>query len=476
MKKYTLFALLAVLIQLMSLNIFSQWIEWEKRKLRSYETRGFGIIQSSDGNIIISGTMYTGGFIYKSTQNADAIWTCLDASGNSLIEDNSGNIFSVFYDNYLFKLNGSGGLVWSKTITDSGYSGIRSMKIIKTFDDKIIIVGGANYQGNNSGYFTKLDLNGNKIWSNAIYAVNRNYYINNIYALNDGTFLAIGSVSGTNNYKIFISKIDQAGQIIFTYEFGNNDNQLKTAHNVFKQSDGGFLCFTSNHVSGNSKLVISKLDDSGNFLWDKIHGNNNYYISSSESIIKDRFRNQYIVAGSKPINNGFSDTNYCSLASYDSLGNLLWEKITYSDSFPSYFNGVTQIIDSSYVVCGDAFINYNTDILDSPDYLYILKTKKINPIGISTISSNLPSDFKLLQNYPNPFNPVTRIKFELPKAGQIEFAVYDILGRKIYSAFYNKPSGTYEIELDGSEYASGIYFYSLKTGEYIDTKKMIILK
>ena len=476
MKKLTLFALLAVLIQFMSIESFSQWIEWEKRKLRSYETRGLAVIQSSDGNLIISGTMYTGGYIYKSNQNGDSIWTCLNAWGYSLIEDDSGNIYSVMEENY-YKVSSNGALIWSKSLSDSLYSGIYSTTIAKTIDNKFIIAGGAVYGGNHSGYIIKYDLNGNKIWSNALYAPNKNYSIYNLSVQGDGTFIAIGTAFAVNIERNFIAKISQNGQFIFSSEFGPNDDYLKTAHDVFRLADGGYLCFTS-YRPGELKLIISKLDSSGNFLWSRIHGDlyRSYSITSGQSVIRDKYRNQYIVAGSKPYFGSPIDTNFCSLASYDSLGNLLWDKLTYNDSFPSFINGVTQNIDSSFVICGDAFVNYNSEVLDSPDYLYLLKTKKINPIGISNISSEIPNKFILHQNYPNPFNPVTKIKFELPKSSNIEFNVYDILGRKVYTEYINKSAGTYEIDFDASGFASGVYFYSVKAGEYLDSKKMVILK
>jgi hypothetical protein len=82
----------------------------------------------------------------------------------------------------------------------------------------------------------------------------------------------------------------------------------------------------------------------------------------------------------------------------------------------------------------------------------------------------------LSQNYPNPFNPNTKIKFKLPRASEMEFNVFDVLGRKVYSAYSDKPPGTYEIDFDGSGFASGIYFYSIKAGEYFDSKKMVMLK
>ena len=85
--------------------------------------------------------------------------------------------------------------------------------------------------------------------------------------------------------------------------------------------------------------------------------------------------------------------------------------------------------------------------------------------------------FALMQNYPNPFNPRSKIKYQIAKAGQINLSVYDILGRKISELVneYMSP-GTYEIEFNGSDLSSGVYFYRLNVGEYSSTKKFILMK
>jgi photosystem II stability/assembly factor-like uncharacterized protein len=88
----------------------------------------------------------------------------------------------------------------------------------------------------------------------------------------------------------------------------------------------------------------------------------------------------------------------------------------------------------------------------------------------------LPAQFKLLQNYPNPFNSETTIKYDLPKDGFVMFKVYDVLGKELYSSTVYRTAGTHQITLDGSNYASGLYFYRIETGSYIETKKMVLVK
>ena len=96
---------------------------------------------------------------------------------------------------------------------------------------------------------------------------------------------------------------------------------------------------------------------------------------------------------------------------------------------------------------------------------------------IKPVNEIIPSRFKLEQNYPNPFNPSTKISFSLPNAGYTELSVFDGLGKEI-SVLVNEEleAGIYEVNWDGSDFPSGVYFYQLRVEDYIETKKMILMK
>lgn len=98
-----------------------------------------------------------------------------------------------------------------------------------------------------------------------------------------------------------------------------------------------------------------------------------------------------------------------------------------------------------------------------------------NPIG--NINS-APTEFSLLQNYPNPFNPSTEIKFELPQNSNVTLKIYNSIGEEVAVLVANefRSAGRYSIKFDGSNFASGIYFYKITAGSYIDTKKMVLIK
>jgi hypothetical protein len=100
-----------------------------------------------------------------------------------------------------------------------------------------------------------------------------------------------------------------------------------------------------------------------------------------------------------------------------------------------------------------------------------------NPTSVSTISSEVPSKFKLFQNYPNPFNPATNIKFNIAKSSYVKILVYDIIGRVIQTLVDKRlQAGTYEASFDGSSLTSGVYFYKLITDDFSETKKMVLIK
>lgn len=104
----------------------------------------------------------------------------------------------------------------------------------------------------------------------------------------------------------------------------------------------------------------------------------------------------------------------------------------------------------------------------------------LNPldrVGIQNIGTSVSKDFVLHQNYPNPFNPETKIRFEVVSAKNINITVFDVLGKEVATLVNNKfTPGTYEVSFDASKLSSGIYFYKLITDDFVDTKKMMLIR
>jgi photosystem II stability/assembly factor-like uncharacterized protein len=99
--------------------------------------------------------------------------------------------------------------------------------------------------------------------------------------------------------------------------------------------------------------------------------------------------------------------------------------------------------------------------------------------NIIDVNIDLPLSFELSQNYPNPFNPITKIGFQIPggTSGLVSLKVYDILGREVATLINEEPpAGIYEVEFNAESLSSGIYFYRLQTGNFVDTKKFTLMK
>jgi hypothetical protein len=97
--------------------------------------------------------------------------------------------------------------------------------------------------------------------------------------------------------------------------------------------------------------------------------------------------------------------------------------------------------------------------------------------GIDEDDNLILTSYELFQNYPNPFNPSSVISYQLPVGGDVTLKIYDVLGNEIATLVNEyKPAGKYEVEFSAASLPSGVYFYQLKAGSFVETKKMLLLK
>jgi choice-of-anchor B domain-containing protein len=111
--------------------------------------------------------------------------------------------------------------------------------------------------------------------------------------------------------------------------------------------------------------------------------------------------------------------------------------------------------------------------------LFVIKTNIEALTEIPGNTTQLPEGFALSQNYPNPFNPSTKINFSIPKNSNVTLKIYSISGKEVATVINDRrDAGVYEVSFDGSKYglASGVYFYKLQSGDFVQTKKMILTK
>jgi hypothetical protein len=108
-----------------------------------------------------------------------------------------------------------------------------------------------------------------------------------------------------------------------------------------------------------------------------------------------------------------------------------------------------------------------------PNLIFVLNSI----IDIKQVGTEIPGTYSLKQNFPNPFNPVTKISFDVPKKSFVSLKVYDVLGKEIMTLVSEETSaGKYILDFNASNLSSGVYFYKLVSKDFIETKRMVVLK
>jgi photosystem II stability/assembly factor-like uncharacterized protein len=170
----------------------------------------------------------------------------------------------------------------------------------------------------------------------------------------------------------------------------------------------------------------------------------------------------------------------------DPVSNTGWiQQVSNDQRFMMSYGPVTILPNDTQMIVVAQVIARGTSNINSisvlRQYAQIAKDNYNNcfanvPIGIKNYNE-VVNEFRLYQNYPNPFNPISNIKYKIAKSGFVTLKIYDVLGKEVVTLVneQQKP-GVYNIEFDGTNYASGLYFYELAVGDYKEIKKMVLIK
>ena len=233
---------------------------------------------------------------------------------------------------------------------------------------------------------------------------------------------------------------------------------------------------------------IAKMDANGNWLWAKSTGglsnDQGYGIaidSTGNSYVIGCFEGRVTFGNIRLTSNGERDI---FIAKLDQNGNWLWAK---GAGGSSYDNGHSIVVDSAgngYLTGGffgtATFGSITLTSRGSYD-IFIAKLEKDDSVGVEDYVLASPGT-ELNRNYPNPFNPETKLNFSLAEPGIVKIDVYNLQGqllKTLTNAYY--PSGHYTVVWDGSDSSnkqvgSGIYFYRMKAKDYIETRRMSLIK
>jgi hypothetical protein len=261
--------------------------------------------------------------------------------------------------------------------------------------------------------------------------------------------------------------------IIATYYFGFNDgyyisDTLKSGKGHWvRVTEDGVLNISGSLEKGDEELPIAQIDQG----WGKIRitdseGKNITLYAAEEKIELSL----YELPPMPPF--GIFDVRYSSGKLVESLNSEKIIQIS-SQKYP-----ITIKADGLNITIKDRINGklLNEELQSGEDI--VITNSKITSIEVTgRVTKGLPVNYELHQNYPNPFNPSTTIKFAVPKESNVNLSIYNVLG-ELVSTLVNEQmkTGYYEYKFNASKLASGVYLYSINAGDFVETKKMVLLR
>jgi len=470
-------------------------LQWAK----TYGDTGYDfanfIQQTSDGGFIIAGSTTSFGAGYE-----DCLLFKIDVNGNlqwaktygdtgydfaNFIQQTSDGGFIVAGVTYSFgagdflviKTDSSGNVQWAKIYggprTDVAYF------VTQTNDGGFIVAGMSNSFGLSNIYnylLIKIDINVNILWAKTYENTGGgDFDMFSLQQTSDGGFIIAG---GTNSfgvapydYDVLLIKVNKDGEIQWAKTYAGMSGQM--AHSVIQTSDGGYALvgWTWTFPSGanaNQDFLIIKTDTNGNVRWAKTYGGTK----------EDR---SFFVQQTK-------DNGFIIMGLTESFGEGLWDILLIKTDNNGYIGSCSIVGRPNYDVVLRALNIANPNLLTFSPNISVsrvalnitsqtISVSEICPLTSVPSESSTPLQFKLFQNYPNPFNSTTTIPFWLPQRTNVILKVYDVFGREIATLVNREfDAGEHSIQFNANDLPSGVYFYRLQAGNFIEQKKMIFIK
>jgi len=498
-------------------------ILWNKNigGIEGDELRGISI--APDGGVIVSGYTASFGFgskdIFLVKFSSDGVKEWERIIGTTEEDHNYSNIVSpqgdiflagfsiygTYWDATITKTDSLGNVFWSKRYGGSGLERIHS--VLELSNDGLIVVGQTNSFGSGGDDILVIstDSEGEVIWSKT-FGGNNNEAAYSIVQSPDEGFNIAGFTNsyGFGGYDMFLMHLNSSGNLQWFRTYGGNSNDY--AYDLKTTPDNGNI-LVGNSFSGplgGSDIFLIKADSSGNGTCPS-----NFYSPVEMNLSLTAFDLSTLQTNGGLFGNtaltvehpNVLVTNLCSIIpvelisfNYQVQGQeivLTWATATELNN--SGFD-IERKLNNTWERIG--FVDGNGTTTETNHYSYSDDISSLTDIGtvyyrlkqidldgsykysdVIEVEIEQPTEYSLSQNYPNPFNPNTTIEFGLAKSGFVTLDIYDLLGNKVGTLVNKKlTAGKHEIKFDASNLSSGIYLYKISAGNYIESKKMILLK
>jgi len=431
--------------------------------VREYQRPGNNYNLGNDIKLDDSCNVYVAGAesVLKYDQNGNLKWTAYhQANYVKLVLDTLGNIYAAGI--------GSGRYVVAKYDRNGNNYWVNRMPgafhikgLVLDNNQNILITAEANYNVTGYDYTTiKYSNAGDVIWIRRYngLAENSSDFPGEIATdVQSNVYVTGASEDLSHTFNCTTVKYDSSGNTIWIKRIfppsNGQDIAVDKSHNVYIVS----------RSTGNNYAI--KLDPDGNLVWMRTYPTTDLYPPNHLVLLLDSVNNVYTTAN--------IDSNHYTrygVIKYDNKGNQL-----YVLQYSGRLTGFNYVYDMAIDKSGSVYVTGTSQgFMTYYDYATI----KYSPVltGIGNYNFN-PLKYSLSQNFPNPFNPETRISYSIPKSGFVKIIVYDISGKEMDILVNEmKQAGTYNLEFNGSNFASGVYLYRLESSDFVQTNRMLLIK
>jgi len=448
---------------------------------------GFAVQQTPDGGYVVAGNLCvaednTDFWLIRTDANGDSLWSRTFGGYNwedcfcvHQISDGGFLLAGVTYsfgaggaDSWLVKTDRNGDSLWSRTF--GGHDWDKFFSLAET-DDGGYILGGSTASFGAGGldfWLVKVGADGDSLWSRT-YGGSGWDRCFSVQQTSDGGYILAGFTEsfGAGDFDFWLLRTDADGDSLWSRTYGGSGKEH--CRSVLQTPDGGYVLagFTESFGLGSEEAPdfwLVRVTANGDSLWSRTYGGRDADYCHSAALTSN---GGFILAG-YTCSFGVGESDFW-LVRTNSYGDSLWS-LTFGGDSLDECHGIAQTSNAGYILIG-----FTTSFGAGDRDFWVMKTGPES--GTEPPAVSLPAELVLRQNYPNPFNSITQIGYELTKAGSVRLEVFDLLGREVGTVVMETQSaGNHGVTFDGSGLGSGIYFCRLQVGDFVATKKMVLLK
>jgi len=324
----------------------------------SSSEEGYSVVETSDGGLVVTGYTRSFGdwyqvYLLKTDSTGNLLWEknfggSSGDYGYGVIETADGGLVVTGYTDsfgnnsqlYLLKTDSNGNLLWEKNFGGSNYDYGRS--VVETADGGLVVTGYTN--SGNQVYLLKTDSTGNLVWEKNFGGTDYDYGYSVVETADGGLVVTGETYSSGNSLQVYLLKTDSTGNLLWEKNFGGTSSDY--GYSVVETADGGLVVTGETYSFGNSyQVYLLKTDSNGNLLWEKNFGGSSSDYGRS---VVETADSGLVITG---YTQSFGNNEQVYLLKTDSTGNLLWEE-NFGGTSDDYGRSVIETSDGGLVVTG----------------------------------------------------------------------------------------------------------------------------